>query len=89
MPHISVVIVTYNAEPWIRKNLQSLAESSLAAHVIVVDNASTDRTAEIIKTEFPSVELICKSRLNLGFGGGNNIGIARAIENGSSYTCFF
>lgn len=45
--------------------------------VIVVDNASKDQEAEIISKKFPQVKVI-KSNHNLGFAGGNNLGIKAA-----------
>lgn len=45
--------------------------------VIVVDNGSTDGTVELIEKEFPKVKLI-KSPRNLGYGGGNNLGVIHA-----------
>lgn len=42
--------------------------------IIVVDNASTDKSVDLIRTGFPKVKLIVNKK-NLGFGGGNNIGI--------------
>ncbi len=47
--------------------------------VFVVDNASSDGTVEMIRSEFPNVEVIASER-NLGFGAGNNL----AIRRGSS-----
>lgn len=45
--------------------------------VIVVDNASTDQSSEMVQKEFSKVVLI-KNKKNLGFAAGNNIGIKRA-----------
>ena len=45
--------------------------------VIVVDNASTDQSSEVVQKEFPKVVLI-KNKKNLGFATGNNIGIKKA-----------
>ena len=45
--------------------------------VIVVDNCSTDGTAELVENEFPEVRLIKNSK-NLGYGGGNNLGVKYA-----------
>ena len=85
MARICVVIVTYNSEPWIRRNLESLCNSKVPVHVIVLDNASSDSTLQIVRNEFSSVELIaCPT--NNGFGIGNNIGIARAIQSSREYT---
>src|SRR5208283_2298136 len=73
---ISVVIVSWNAKDFLEQCLRSLADSptSLRSEIIVVDNASTDGSPEMIETIFPQVKLI-KSDQNLGFAKANNIGI--------------
>lgn len=81
---VFVVIVTYNGEAWIRGCLESLAQSISPVRSIVVDNASTDRTADIVEHEFPGALLI-RSTKNLGFGCGNNMGITRALALGARY----
>ena len=78
---IAVVIVTYNGEIWIKKNLNSLFNSNYPIDIIIVDNASTDETINIIK-EFNAIELI-QNKKNLGFGKANNIGIDLAIKKGA------
>jgi N-acetylglucosaminyl-diphospho-decaprenol L-rhamnosyltransferase len=72
---IAVIIVTYNSAAWIRACLQSLRArlGGLVADVVVVDAESSDRTAEIVATEFPGVRLI-RGR-NRGFGYANNRGL--------------
>lgn len=84
MARVSVVVVTYNGEPWIRQCLESLRDSKAPLQVIVVDNASHDATTEIIRNDFPEVDLICSS-VNGGFGAGNNIGIRRAASLSTPY----
>jgi GT2 family glycosyltransferase len=79
-----VVIVTYNGSTWIRMALESLRGSQAACTPIVVDNASTDDTVDIIKSEFPEVRLLPQSQ-NTGFGTGNNIGISHAINAGAEF----
>lgn len=78
---IAVVIITFNGEIWIRKNLNSLLNSVYPIDIIVVDNASTDETIHIIE-EFSAIELI-QNKKNLGFGKANNIGIDLAIKKGA------
>ena len=51
---------------------------------ICVDNGSTDGSDELVETRFPGVELL-RNRANLGFAGGNNIGISRALERGAQW----
>lgn len=73
---LSIVIVSTNIEELLRKCLQSLvpALKGIKAEVIVVDNASKDKTPQMVETEFPWVKLIKKHR-NRGFGANNNIGM--------------
>jgi len=52
--------------------------------VICVDNGSEDGSVEAVRREFPEVELIENGR-NLGFAGGNNAGIRRALELGTDW----
>ena len=78
---ISVVVVTYNGEIWIKKNIDSLLKSNYPIDIIVVDNASTDQSNAILK-EYKNIQLI-QNKNNLGFGKANNIGINSAIKNGA------
>jgi GT2 family glycosyltransferase len=76
----SVVIVNYNGARYLRECLGALRSQSIAPHrveVIVVDNNSSDGSADLIRTEFPWVRLV-KLRENQGFAGGNNAGFLRA-----------
>ena len=78
---IAVVIVTFNGEIWIKKNLNSLFKTNYPIEIIIVDNASTDETIPIIK-EHNAIELI-QNKNNLGFGKANNIGIDLALKKGA------
>jgi N-acetylglucosaminyl-diphospho-decaprenol L-rhamnosyltransferase len=71
MSDVSAVIVTYNAAPWIERSLDSLRGTG--AEVIVVDNGSTDGTAEVVREKFPEARLLEEE--NRGFGAGNNAGM--------------
>jgi len=73
---ISVVIVGWNAEHYLELCLESLAKAPprRSMEVLVVDNASTDGSVEMIEAKFPWVKLI-KSSTNLGFAKGNNVAI--------------
>lgn len=84
MPAIYTIIVTYNGAPWIEKCLQHLLDSSTLTHIIIVDNASTDNTPDLIKKYEGKFDLI-RSEKNLGFGGGNNIGIQHALKAGADF----
>lgn len=80
------LIVTFNAmrHNWIYKCLDSLLSSDLSTEIIVVDNASTDETCQVIKDRYPSVILI-ENRENKGFGAANNQGFEYGIKNNADY----
>jgi hypothetical protein len=69
---VSVVVVTYNALPWIERCLESVQ----GGEVIVVDHGSTDGTLELVRDRFPAVRVI--EQENRGMGGGNNAGMRAA-----------
>jgi GT2 family glycosyltransferase len=76
---LSVVIVNWNVKDLLRACLQSvLAAAAQAPHltteIIVVDSASADGSADMVRAEFPSVRLLA-SPDNLGYAGGNNAGV--------------
>ncbi|HEX8969074.1 MAG TPA: glycosyltransferase family 2 protein, partial [Chloroflexota bacterium] len=76
---VSIVILNYNTREHLRACLQSvlsegstsLSGQTIAAEVLVVDNASTDGSADMVAAEFPWVRLI-RSPRNGGFAHGNN-----------------
>ena len=82
---LSIVILNYNTREHLRECLASLlaegstslSGGSIQAEVIVVDNASSDGSAEMAASEFPCVELIRSAR-NGGFAHGNNQALRRA-----------
>ncbi len=72
---ISVVVLNWNGYEFVDQCLKSLqAQTYPNLEVIVVDNASTDGSVELVRDGFRDVKLILNEK-NLGFGGGNNIGI--------------
>jgi GT2 family glycosyltransferase len=76
---VSVVIVNHNTATFLARCLRSLRKSTAAqeSEVIVVDNASSDGSAELVSREFPEVEFVA-SEENVGFARGNNLGFERA-----------
>ncbi len=70
---ITVVIVNYNVRPFLDHCLQSVfrAMKNLQVQVIVVDNASADDSAEMVRTRYPQVTLI-ENIENVGFAKANN-----------------
>jgi GT2 family glycosyltransferase/glycosyltransferase involved in cell wall biosynthesis len=76
----SIVIPNWNGRDLLERYLPSVmaaAERVPGSEVIVVDNGSTDGSAEFIEDRFPQVKLIALPR-NLGFGGGSNAGLEAA-----------
>lgn len=84
LERILIIIVTYNAQKWISRCLDSIKTSSIETEVFIVDNGSTDGTQEFIKKHFPEVEFI-QSMKNLGFGKANNIGLQKALDEKYDY----
>lgn len=77
-PLVSVIILTWNGRQDIEACLQALlAQTYDNAELLVVDNASTDGTADWVADHVPQVKLI-RNAENLGFSAGNNIGLTAA-----------
>ncbi len=78
-PTVSIVMVTYNAVEWARRALEALRDHTESYYeLIVVDNASSDGTTELLASELEQATLVLNDR-NRGFGPANNQGAARAV----------
>lgn len=76
-PLVSIISVNFNGLSYTLEMLASLQKLSYpAVEVIIVDNGSSEDAGEITR-QFPGTVFI-RSEQNLGFAGGNNLGIARA-----------
>ena len=87
-PTVAIVILNWRKPESTLECLEAIAHLNYPAglvQVIVVDNASQDRSAEIIREAFPGVMLVENSE-NMGYAGGNNVGIRTALAAGSDYT---
>ncbi|HEY0653375.1 MAG TPA: glycosyltransferase family 2 protein [Chryseosolibacter sp.] len=71
----AVVILNFNGEKLLPQFLPSVIQHSQGAQVYVADNASTDRSLEILKRDFPTVNVIPLEQ-NFGFCGGYNRALA-------------
>lgn len=79
-PDLSIIILNYNTKDLLRDCLSSIKKAKsngFTFETIVVDNASKDSSAAMVKKEFSWVKLIA-SKKNLGFAGGNNLGLKKA-----------
>lgn len=76
---LSIIIVSWNTEELLRKCLYSIYENNkeISFEVFVVDNNPKDKTVEMVKKEFPSVNLIVNTK-NLGFAKANNQAISKS-----------
>ncbi len=77
-PELSIVVVNYNGAEWLPGCLDSLRKNVNVRHeVILVDNASTDRSLSLVEDRYPEVRVVASQR-NVGFAAGNNLGVGSA-----------
>lgn len=84
---IKIIIVNYNNKKDLLACLASLLKIKIKkekVEVIVVENSAIGDSVTALKKLFPQV-LVLKQKENLGFAGGNNIGIKRALEEEADY----
>jgi GT2 family glycosyltransferase len=78
---LAVLVLSFNKREHTLRCLQSVRSLDYAPRqVIVVDNGSTDGSADLVATQFPEVHLV-RSERNLGAAGGRNLGIRWADEH--------
>ncbi len=77
MALLSVIVVLYNPDADVEKTFKHLNKMRevIDLEVVVVDNASTNSVTESLQKKFPEF-IYVRSRENLGFGGGNNLGFS-------------
>ncbi len=75
----SLIIVNYNVREFLRQALLSLRKAlvNVSAEIFVVDNASDDGSADMVRTQFPECTLIANQE-NLGFARANNLALEQA-----------
>jgi len=77
-PEVSIVVATWNGRQYLDACLRAAeAQQGVSAEIIVVDNGSTDGSAEFVRATFPHVRVIELAE-NRGFAGGNNVGVHEA-----------
>ena len=74
---VSIIIVNWNGKKWIKKCFDSmLLQTYSNFEIIFVDNSSVDDSIEFVKNNYKDKRIkVIKSDKNLGFAGGNNLGI--------------
>lgn len=87
LPRVAIVVLNWNNP---RDTLACLASLMHVTYdnytILVVDNGSTDDSVARIRAAYPSVALI-ETGENLGYAGGNNVGIWHALDAGADYVC--
>jgi len=84
-PVVGISVVTWNNYADTAECLDSLLELTYPnAELVLVDNGSTDGSAERLEAEFPSVEVIHTGE-NLGYAGGMNVGTRAVLDRGVDY----
>lgn len=81
------VVVTYNRKDILKKNIESLLNQKGAeCDILVINNASTDGTEEMVTQEYNLEQVIyCNTGANLGGAGGFEYGVGKAVELGYEY----
>lgn len=84
MNDVAAVIVTYNRKELLRQCLEKLQEQTVSLDIIVVDNASTDGTADLFRSSKDNIYYF-NTCSNLGGAGGFNYGVRKGVEAGYRY----
>ena len=74
---LSIITINYNGLKDTSELIETLPLDDASIEVIVVDNASKEDEASILLQRYPQIKVI-RSNTNLGFAGGNNLGIKAA-----------
>ena len=84
-PPLTVAILNWNGATLLQKFLPSVVEYTPSHHakILVIDNGSTDHSLQLLREEFPEVEVLALEE-NLGFAGGYNE-VMKRIE--TPYAC--
>jgi GT2 family glycosyltransferase len=84
-PNVHIVILNWNGYQDTIACVESCLQSVYPAfRILIVDNGSDDNSETVLRQHFPAVEIL-QTGSNLGFAGGNNVGIRRALACGADY----
>lgn len=82
---VAIILINWNGLEFTKACLQSLTKMDYRSfHILVVDNGSDENEGEKLAAHFPTIEVIMTGQ-NLGFAGGNNVGIRHALAKGFSH----
>ena len=75
---VSIILLSYNSQKDLEECIPSLMNQTYANYeIILIDNASKDKTVEFVKINYPDIKII-KNERNIGYAEGNNIGVRYA-----------
>lgn len=84
-PRVACIVLTWNAKATVLECVASVSRLTYPnLDLVVVDNASTDGTADAVTRAFPSATVLANDR-NLMWSGGNNVGIEYVLSRGADY----
>jgi len=84
-PQVTIIVLNWNGLSDTLECLKSLSQLDYHCYdVAVVDNASTDGSVPAIRTRYPDA-VVLETGENLGYTGGNNVGIQYALDRGADY----
>lgn len=85
LPLVYMIILNWNGHADTVECVRSCLQSRYPrTRLIIVDNGSTDGSEQLLRSEFPDLNVI-QTGTNLGFAGGNNVGIRHALKNAADY----
>ena len=80
-----MIVLNWNGKDDTLSCLRSVrAQENVVVHIMLVDNASTDLSVSAVRESFPEAEVI-QTGANLGYAGGNNVGLKHALKRGFEY----
>jgi len=78
VPKVTILIPNYNGKKWLKQCLPTVEKSTYRNfEILVVNNGSTDDSAEFLKKSYPKVRVI-EIKKNRGYAGANNLGVKKA-----------
>ncbi|MEZ5361618.1 MAG: glycosyltransferase family 2 protein [Bryobacterales bacterium] len=85
MPLVYIILVNWNGREDTLECIRSVLEMTYPNfRILLVDNDSSDGTVDAVRAEFPNVEIV-ETGANLGYTGGNNVGMKHCLEAGADY----
>lgn len=86
-PLVCIIVLNFNGKKHLEYCLPSILKTDYPNYkVLLVDNASSDESLEYVKINFPQIEIVASPQ-NLGWAGGNNLGIRHAEKYNADIVC--